>query len=113
MNSTGSGAPLIVEGLSVSYGDAPALFSVDAAVPAGAMAAIVGPNGAGKSTLLKAALGLVPRLAGEVRVFGRPFAQVRDRVAYVPQRASVDWEFPARVRDVVAMGLYREVGLLG
>lgn len=106
-------APLSVLGLTVSYGEVPALFSVDAQVEAGTMTAIVGPNGAGKSTLLKAALGLIPRLSGEVRMFGQPFALVRDRVAYVPQRASVDWDFPVRVRDVVAMGLQRELGLLG
>jgi manganese/zinc/iron transport system ATP- binding protein len=105
-------APLAVRGLTVSYGDVPALFSVDADVAPGAMTAIVGPNGAGKSTLLKAALGLIPRLSGEVAIFGQPFARVRDRVAYVPQRASIDWDFPARVCDVVAMGLYAELGLL-
>jgi manganese/zinc/iron transport system ATP- binding protein len=73
----------------------------------------VGPNGAGKSTFLKAVLGLIPRLSGEVSVFGRPLAQVRSRVAYVPQRASVDWEFPARVIDVVEMGQFPHLGLLG
>lgn len=109
----GAAAPLVVRGLTVSYGDAPALFSIDADIAPGAMTAIIGPNGAGKSTLLKAALGLVPRLSGEVTIFGRPFARVRDRVAYVPQRAAVDWDFPARVRDVVAMGIYSELGLLG
>jgi manganese/zinc/iron transport system ATP- binding protein len=77
------------------------------------MSAIVGPNGAGKSTLLKAALGIVPRLSGKVTVFGEPMESVRRRIAYVPQRASVDWDFPTRVSDVVAMGLYRELGLLG
>lgn len=105
--------PLSVRGLTVSYGDVPALFSVDADIAPGTMTAIVGPNGAGKSTLLKAALGLIPRLSGEVTIFGRPFAAARDRVAYVPQRAGIDWDFPARVRDVVAMGLYSELGLLG
>jgi manganese/zinc/iron transport system ATP- binding protein len=88
-------------------------MGVDAAFHAGAMTAIIGPNGAGKSTLLRAALGLIPRLAGEVRVFGEPIERVRARVAYVPQRASVDWDFPTRVIDVVLMGLYRELGLLG
>ena len=106
-------APLAVRGLTVSYGEKPAIFSVDATFPAEAMTAIVGPNGAGKSTLLKAALGVVPPLAGEVRVFGRPLAEARGRVAYVPQRASVDWDFPTTVVDVVTMGLYRRLGLLG
>ncbi|MFC4173096.1 metal ABC transporter ATP-binding protein [Microvirga sp. GCM10011540] len=104
--------PLVVQGMTVSYGERPAVFSVDAAVPSGSMAAIIGPNGAGKSTLLKAALGIVPPLSGTVTVFGRPLAEARSRIAYVPQRASVDWDFPARVIDVVLMGLYRELGLL-
>jgi manganese/zinc/iron transport system ATP- binding protein len=75
--------------------------------------AIIGPNGAGKSTLLKAALGVVPRLAGTAHVFGVPLDEARARIAYVPQRASVDWDFPTTVIDVVQMGLYRQVGLLG
>ena len=103
-------AALAIRGLSVSYGAKAAVFSVDATLPAGSMTAIVGPNGAGKSSLLKGALGVVPRLSGEVTVFGRPFKEARHRVAYVPQRASVDWDFPARVIDVVLMGLYRKIG---
>lgn len=103
---------LSIGGLTVSYGEKPAVFSVDAAFPVGSMSAIVGPNGAGKSTLLKAALGIVPPVSGEIRFFGETLRRARDRVAYVPQRASVDWDFPARVIDVVLMGLYRELGLL-
>ncbi len=106
-------APLAVRGVTVSYGEKPAIFSVDATFPGGAMSAIIGPNGAGKSTLLKAALGVVPRLSGEVFVFGQPIETARQRIAYVPQRASVDWDFPTTVMDVVQMGLYRKVGLLG
>jgi manganese/zinc/iron transport system ATP- binding protein len=102
----------LVRGLTVSYGRQPAVFSVDAAMPAGTITAIIGPNGAGKSTFLKGALGIVPRLSGEVRVFGSTFADMRRRVAYVPQRASVDWDFPARVADVVAMGQFARLGLL-
>lgn len=109
----GTGTPLAVRGLTVSYGENPAVFSVDADFPPAAMSAIVGPNGAGKSTFLKASLGVIPRLAGEVDVFGKPVEQARARIAYVPQRASVDWDFPTTVIDVVKMGLYREVGLLG
>lgn len=104
-------SPLAIAGLTVSYGDKPVLFSVDFVVPPGAMVAIVGPNGAGKSTLIKAALGIVPRLSGDVTFYGKPYGRVRDRIAYVPQRASVDWDFPATVRDVVMMGLYRDIGL--
>jgi manganese/zinc/iron transport system ATP- binding protein len=106
-------APLALRGVTVSYGDRPAVFSVDATFPPRAMAAIVGPNGAGKSTLLKAALGVIPRLSGEVHVYGQPIDQARARIAYVPQRASVDWDFPTTALDVVRMGLYRRVGLLG
>ena len=104
-------SPLAVRGLTVSYGEKPAVFSVDATFPDRAMSAIVGPNGAGKSTFLKAALGVIPRLSGEVAVHGAPVETARDRIAYVPQRASVDWDFPTTVGDVVTMGLYRRLGL--
>jgi manganese/zinc/iron transport system ATP- binding protein len=77
------------------------------------MSAIVGPNGAGKSTLLKASLGLIPKVSGQVTVFGQPLEAARDRIAYVPQRASVDWDFPTTVIDVVLMGRYRKLGLFG
>ncbi|WP_339949844.1 metal ABC transporter ATP-binding protein [uncultured Albimonas sp.] len=97
--------------MTVAYGGKPAVFGVDATFPAGTMTAIVGPNGAGKSTFLKGALGVIPKVAGEATVFGRPFARTRDRVAYVPQRASVDWDFPALAEDVVMMGLYGRIGL--
>jgi manganese/zinc/iron transport system ATP- binding protein len=105
-------SPLLVRGLTVSYGRQPAVFSIDATMPAATMTAIVGPNGAGKSTFLKGALGIVPRLSGEIRVFGATLDNSRHRVAYVPQRASVDWDFPARVADVVMMGCYPRLGLL-
>lgn len=105
--------PLCVRGLTVSYGQKPAVFSVDMTVAPGSMTAIIGPNGAGKSTLLKAALGILKPLAGQVTVFGHAVDQARDRIAYVPQRASVDWDFPTRVMDVVLMGLYPRLGLFG
>jgi manganese/zinc/iron transport system ATP- binding protein len=107
-----SDSPLAIRGLTVSYGEVPAVFSLDATFAPGAMTAIVGPNGAGKSTMLKAALGIVPAVSGSVTVFGQPLDRARSRIAYVPQRASVDWDFPTRVLDVVLMGLYRELGLL-
>ncbi|HRK43725.1 MAG TPA: metal ABC transporter ATP-binding protein [Gemmobacter sp.] len=100
------------QGLDVQYGDMPALKSASGSFESAAMTAIVGPNGAGKSTLLKAALGLIPS-TGRVTFFGKPLAEMRARIAYVPQRASVDWDFPVRVIDVVVQGLYRELGLLG
>ena len=105
-------SPLAIRGMTVSYGQKPVVFSVDMTVAPGAMTAIVGPNGAGKSTLLKAALVIVKPLSGQVLVNGQPLASQRERIAYVPQRASVDWDFPTRVIDVVLMGLYRELGLL-
>ena len=97
--------PLAVSHLTVAYGERPAVWDVTWQAPAG-LTAIVGPNGAGKSTLLKATLGLVPALSGEVRFFGRPLEEVRDRVGYLPQRASVDWDFPATALDVVCMARY-------
>ena len=103
-------AALSVRGLAVAYRDRTAVRDVDYDVPAGSLSAIVGPNGAGKSTLLKAALGLVPRLAGETLIFGRKPRESGNAVAYVPQRNSVDWDFPASALDVVAMGLYRKIG---
>ena len=106
-------SPLAIRGLTVSYGQKPAVFSVDMTARAGRMTAIIGPNGAGKSTLLKAALGIVKPLSGQVEVFGQSLESQRARVAYVPQRASVDWDFPTRVLDVVLMGLYGQLGLLG
>lgn len=110
---TEADSPLAIRGLTVSYGEKVALFSVDATFPAGSLSAIIGPNGAGKSTLLKAVLGGVKRLSGSARVFGVPFEKARQRTAYVPQRASVDWDFPTTALDVVTMGLYRELGLFG
>jgi manganese/zinc/iron transport system ATP- binding protein len=103
---------LAFRGLTAGYGDRRVLDGIDLRIAGSAMTAIVGPNGAGKSTLLKAALGLIPA-TGEVRLLGQPRDQALPRVAYVPQRAGVAWDFPARVRDVVAMGLFRETGLFG
>ncbi|MFY0595404.1 MAG: metal ABC transporter ATP-binding protein [Cognatishimia sp.] len=107
-----SESPLAIRGMTVSYGEKPAVFSTDMTVAEGAMTAIIGPNGAGKSTLLKAALGVIKPLAGQATVYGASLKAHRNRIAYVPQRASVDWDFPTRVLDVVMMGLYRELGLL-
>ncbi|MFN3970932.1 MAG: metal ABC transporter ATP-binding protein [Gemmobacter sp.] len=101
---------LAIAGLSVDYGGLPAVEDVTATFPAGTMTAIVGPNGAGKSSLLKAALGLIPAQKGAVRVFGGTLETMRHRIAYMPQRAGVDWDFPLRAFDVVAMGLYRRTG---
>ncbi len=101
-----------VEDLTVAYNSRPALWDVDLRVPEGVLMAIVGPNGAGKSTLIKAALGLIPRAAGEARFFGKSYEQARQLVGYVPQRGSVDWDFPTTVLDVVMMGRYGRLGWL-
>ncbi|WP_036479047.1 metal ABC transporter ATP-binding protein [Nitratireductor basaltis] len=103
---------LHVEDLTVSYDSKPVLWDIDVDIPPGVMAAIVGPNGAGKSTLIKSVLGLVSPTAGHVRLFGRSYASQRRRVGYVPQRSSVDWDFPTTVLDVVTMGLYGQLGWL-
>ncbi len=103
-------APLSIHDMTVAYHRRPVLWDVDYnAVPA-SLTAIIGPNGAGKSTLIKAVLGLTPMASGQVRFFGQPYARQRSRVAYVPQRSSVDWDFPVSALDVVAMGMYRKIG---
>lgn len=102
---------LLIRDMSVAYGSSPVVLAANVGFRKGRMAAIVGPNGAGKSSLLKAALGIVKPLAGEALFFGQPFKEVRSLVSYVPQRAAIDWDFPARVIDVVMMGLTREIGL--
>lgn len=105
-------SPLSIHAMTVAYQRKPVLWDVDYDAPANALVAIVGPNGAGKSTLIKAALGLVPRASGLVEFWGETYKRVRDRVAYVPQRESVDWTFPVSALDVVCMGRYRRVGWL-
>ncbi len=103
-------SPLVVRDLTVAYHRTPVLRRVNWTAPSSGLIAVCGPNGAGKSTLIKACLGLVRPLAGTVEVFGRPLARQRRLVGYVPQRESVDWEFPVSALDVVAMGRY---GLIG
>ncbi len=104
------GLALHVEDLTVSYSDKPVLWDIDLDVPPGVLAAIVGPNGAGKSTLIKTVLGLVKPAAGHVYIHGAPYKEERRRVGYVPQRSSVDWDFPTTALDVVTMGLYGRLG---
>ena len=110
MSTTSAG--LEFHDVTVAYGRRPVLWNVDLTVPGACLFGIIGPNGAGKSTLLKAALGLVPLAGGEVRILGAPLDQVRSRVGYVPQRESVDWDFPVTVTDVVLMGTYARLGWL-
>jgi manganese/zinc/iron transport system ATP- binding protein len=99
-----------VTDLTVAYREKPVLWDVDLQVPSGVLMAIVGPNGAGKTTLLKAILGLVKPAAGQVWIYGSPYARQRHLVGYVPQRGSVDWDFPTTVLDVVTMGRYGALG---
>jgi manganese/zinc/iron transport system ATP- binding protein len=99
-----------VDDLTVAYHEKPVVWDVDLSVPAGVLMAIIGPNGAGKTTMLKAILGLVKRAAGTVLIFGKPYIEQRAIVGYVPQRGSVDWDFPTNVLDVVLMGRYRAIG---
>lgn len=98
--------------LTVSYDRKPVLFGVDAVIPQQSLCGIIGPNGAGKSTLIKAVMGLLPVQGGWTQVFGGPLEKCRQRVAYVPQRSSVDWDFPVNVQDVVLMGRYGRLGML-
>jgi len=103
---------ITVNELTVDYDGVTAIKDVYFAVRAEELTAIVGPNGAGKSTLIKALLGLIPTRTGTISCFGTSPKQYRKDISYVPQRAQIDWEFPANVFDVVAMGLYGELGLL-
>ena len=103
-------SPLSIHAMTVAYHRKPVLWDVDYDAPVNRLVAIVGPNGAGKSTLIKACLGLLPRASGLVEFWGQPFARSRERVGYVPQRESVDWDFPVSALDVVCMGRYRRIG---
>jgi manganese/zinc/iron transport system ATP- binding protein len=96
--------------LTVAYHRKPVLWDVGFDIPAGSLVGIVGPNGSGKTTLLKAVMELIPRASGRISVFGKPYQENRHRVGYMPQRESVDWDFPVDALDVVTMGLYKQVG---
>lgn len=103
--------PVEVHDLTVSYDKKPVLWNIDVSIPEGQIIGIIGPNGAGKSTLIKAVMGLMPADSGWVKIYGEPLARQRRLVGYVPQRESVDWDFPVTVRDVVLMGTYGRLGL--
>lgn len=103
-------SPLSIHDMTVAYHHRPVLWDIDYAAPASKLIAIVGPNGAGKSTLIKAVLNLIPSVSGSVAFFGNSYHRQRARVAYVPQRTSVDWDFPINALEVVTMGLYRRIG---
>lgn len=105
------GTALQVNQLSVNYDKTPVLWDVSLDVPEGLLVGIIGPNGAGKTTFLKACLGLVTPIGGKVEFYGQRLSKVRQRVAYVPQRESVDWDFPITVEELVLMGRYGKLGL--
>ncbi|HWA99052.1 MAG TPA: ABC transporter ATP-binding protein, partial [Pirellulales bacterium] len=109
-NAIRSPSVLDVHDVTVAYHRKPVLWDIDLTFAEPTLAGIVGPNGAGKSTFIKAVLGLVPLASGEVRVFGEPVDRQRKRIGYVPQRESVDWDFPVTVLDVVLMGTYGKLG---
>lgn len=102
---------LEVHDLTVSFDRKPVLWNIDLFIPKGKLVGIIGPNGAGKSTLIKSAMGLLPLSSGYVKMFNKSIDEVRKFVSYVPQRESVDWDFPASVLDVVMMGRYGNLGL--
>jgi len=99
-----------IDDLTVAYNYKPVLWDIDLTIPKGVLMAIVGPNGAGKSTLIKAILGIIKPIAGSVSIFGKPYKKQRQLVAYVPQKGSVDWDFPTTALDVVLMGTYGGLG---
>ena len=103
-------SPLWIHDLAVAYHRKPVLWDINLTIPQGQLVAVVGPNGAGKSTLIKAVLGLVPRASGNIAIYGKSYDVNRHMVGYVPQRESVDWDFPVNALDVVTMGLYRKIG---
>jgi len=103
-------SPLSVHDMTVAYHRKPVLWDVDFDVPEGKLIGIIGPNGAGKSTLLKACLNLIPMTSGRVLFYGKPYRRQRRLVGYVPQRETVDWDFPVNALDVVTMGRYGQIG---
>jgi manganese/zinc/iron transport system ATP- binding protein len=110
METTITTQALQVSDLTVAYDEKPVLWDIDMDVPPSVLMAIVGPNGAGKTTLIKSILGLLKPAAGQILIYGQPYAENRRLVGYVPQRGSVDWDFPTNVLDVVMMGRYGNLG---
>ncbi|MFI5333370.1 MAG: metal ABC transporter ATP-binding protein, partial [Candidatus Babeliales bacterium] len=103
---------LAINNLTVVYNSKPVLWNVSAAIPSGILLAIVGPNGAGKSTLIKSIVELVKPTHGTITIFGQSYAHQRNHIAYVPQRMSIDWDFPITVFDAVLMGRYGHLSLM-
>ncbi|MCB1180848.1 MAG: metal ABC transporter ATP-binding protein [Chlamydiia bacterium] len=97
--------------VTVNYEKTPVLWDLSCEIPTGHLCGIIGPNGAGKSTLLKTILGLIKPISGRIEILGMPLKKVRKRIGYVPQKESVDWDFPITVFELVLMGLYGKLGL--
>jgi manganese/zinc/iron transport system ATP- binding protein len=113
LTSTSLVPPIEVHDLTVAYHHRPVLWDIDVQFPEGKLIAVVGPNGAGKSTLIKAIMGLVPLASGHVSIYGKPARKALTAISYVPQRESVDWDFPTTALDVVLMGRYGQLSLFG
>ena len=103
---------LHIKNLTVSYQDTRALHDISLSIDRGKIVGIVGPNGAGKSTLIKAVLGLTPIDSGNIEIYGQTLNEMRKRIAYVPQRANIDWNFPIIVKKTVLLGTYPRLGIL-
>ena len=102
--------PIQIHDMTIAYHRKPVLWDVDLDVPEGKLVGIIGPNGAGKSTMIKAIMGLIPKASGWVRIYGEPYEEQRRLIGYVPQRESVDWDFPISALEVVLMGRYGHIG---
>lgn len=102
--------PIQIHDMTIAYHKKPVLWDVDLDVPEGELVGIIGPNGAGKSTMIKAIMDLVPKASGWVKIYGKDYDEMRKIIGYVPQRESVDWDFPISALDVVLMGRYGHVG---
>lgn len=111
MNIDDKQTALEIHDLTVAFERKPVLWNIDLTLPKGKLVGIVGPNGAGKSTLIKSVMGLLPLSSGYVKLYNQRIDDVRGKISYVPQRESVDWDFPASVLDVVLMGRYAKLGL--
>jgi len=101
---------ILIEDLTVAYDLNPVLWDIDLQIPKGVLLAVIGPNGAGKSTLIKSMVGLLKPISGHILFEGKPYKEMQKKIAYVPQRNSVDWDFPTNVFDVVSMGRYGHLG---
>src|SRR5699024_7567990 len=100
-----------VNNLNVSYYGNQALKNVSFSFDTGKLIGIIGPNGAGKSTLLKSMLQLIPKNSGHITIDDQPIKKIRRKIAYVPQRNDIDWDFPITVKNTVLLGTYPNLKL--